>query len=182
MALKSTIYKAELDIADMDRGYYASHALTLAQHPSETIERMMLRLAVFALHASDSLGFTKGISTDDEPDLWQKNYSDEIEVWIELGEPDEKRLRKACGRAEHVLVYSYGGRAADIWWQQNASKYARFDNLRVLSVAPATLQALSALCERGMSMSATIQDGVLWLSSATGNAQLTLDILKEERR
>ncbi|BEV72814.1 MULTISPECIES: YaeQ family protein [unclassified Paludibacterium] len=178
MALKSTIYKAEISIADMDRGYYASHGLTLAQHPSETIERMMLRLAVFALHASETLGFTKGISTDEEPDLWQKNYSDEIELWIELGEPDEKRLRKACGRADQVLVYSYGGRAADIWWQQNENKYGRFDNLQVLSVSPATLQELATLCERSMQLTATIQDGVLWLSGPAANVQVPVTRLK----
>ncbi|MGE8356985.1 MAG: YaeQ family protein, partial [Microvirgula sp.] len=96
MALKATIFKADLDISDMDRGYYASHSLTLAQHPSETDERMMLRLAVFALHASERLAFTKGLIADDEPELWQKNYGDEIELWIDLGEPDEKRLKKAC--------------------------------------------------------------------------------------
>ncbi|MBV8049361.1 MAG: YaeQ family protein [Paludibacterium sp.] len=182
MALKSTIYKAELTIADMDRHYYASHGLTLAQHPSETVERMMLRLTVFALHASDTLGFTKGISTDDEPDLWQKNYSEDIELWIELGEPDEKRLRKACGRAEQVVVYSYGGRAADIWWQQNAGKFERFGNLRVLSVEPATLTALAALCERGMSLSATIQDGALLLAGSADSAQFAPVILKSAAR
>lgn len=178
MALKSTIFKADLDIADMDRAYYASHALTLAQHPSETTERLMLRLVVFALHASDSLSFTKGISVDDEPDLWQKNYSDEIERWIELGEPDEKRLRKACGRADEVWLYSYGGRAADIWWQQNQSRFARFGNLHVLSIAPETLKALAALCDRGMQLTATIQDGVLWLSAAAGNVQVQPQVLK----
>jgi len=178
MALKSTIYKADLDIADMDRGYYVSHSLTLAQHPSETIERMMLRLTVFALHASEGLSFTKGISVDDEPDLWQKNYAGEIERWIELGEPDEKRLRKACGRAQEVWLYSYGGRAADIWWQQNGERFARFANLHVQSIAPDSLTQMAGLCERGMKLTATIQDGTLWLSGPSGNVQLQSRTLK----
>jgi uncharacterized protein YaeQ len=178
MALKSTVLKADLNIADMDRAYYQTHSLTLAQHPSETTERLMLRLAVFALHASEMLAFTKGISEDDEPDLWQKNYSEEIEQWIELGEPDEKRLRKACGRADTVWLYSYGGRSADIWWQQNGSKFARFSNLNVRSVKPATLSELTQLCDRNMQLTATIQDGVLWLSSNQHNVQFEFETLK----
>src|SRR6056297_2009370 len=109
MALKATIFKAALNIADMDRHYYGDHQLTLAQHPSETAERLMVRLLAFALNASETLTFTKGISTDDEPDLWQKSLSDDIELWIELGLPNESRLRKACGRAQRVIVYAYGG-------------------------------------------------------------------------
>lgn len=178
MALKSTILKAELNIADMDRGYYQSHGLTLAQHPSETIERLMLRVVAFALHASEYLTFTKGISVDDEPDLWQKNYSDEIEIWIELGEPDDKRLRKACGRARKVWLYSYGGRAADIWWQQNSNKISRFENLSVKSIKPQTLSELAQLCDRGMQLTATIQDGVLWLSDAKRNVMVEFETLK----
>jgi len=178
MALKSTIFKVELSIADMDRGYYGSHNLTLAQHPSETTERMMLRLVAFALHASESLSFTKGISVDDEPDLWQKNYSDEIECWIELGEPDEKRLRKACGRAREVWLYSYGGRSADIWWQQNGNKFSRFGNLKVISVKPPVLSELALLCDRGMQLTATIQDGQLWMSDAKRNVLVATETLK----
>jgi len=173
MALKATIYKADLTISDMDRGYYASHSLTIAQHPSETIERMMLRIAVFALHADERLHFSKGISADDEPDLWRKNYGDEVEQWIELGEPDEKRLRQVCGRAEAVWIYSYGGRAADIWWEGMAGKASRFDHLNIMSVSTETLAELATLCERSMQLNATIQDGTLWLSSEQGSVAFT---------
>ncbi|MCQ4144247.1 YaeQ family protein [Vogesella sp. AC12] len=173
MALKATIYKADLTISDMDRGYYDSHSLTIAQHPSETIERMMLRIAVFALHAGEYMAFTRGISDDDEPDLWHKNFSDEIEEWIELGEPDEKRLRKACGRAAKVWLYTYGGRAADIWWQGMEGKVGRFDHLNIFSITPETLAELAALCERSMQLNATIQDGTLWLSSEKGSVAVT---------
>ena len=99
MALSATICKADLNIVDMDRHYYQQHSLTVAQHPSENDERLMIRLLAFALHADEFLSFTKGLSTDDEPDLWQKSLSGEIELWIELGLPSEKRLKKACGRA-----------------------------------------------------------------------------------
>lgn len=165
MALSATIYKATLSISDMDRSYYAEHNLTIAQHPSETLERMMLRVAVFALHASETLTFTKGLCADDEPEIWQKNYSDEIELWLDLGEPDEKRLKKACGRADAVWLYCYGGRAAEIWWQGTKGKTGRFANLNVISIAPATLAELITLAERSMQLTATIQDGQLWLSN-----------------
>jgi uncharacterized protein YaeQ len=118
MALNATIYKAELQVSDMDRHYYATHALTLARHPSETEERLMVRLLAFALYADERLEFGKGLSADDEPDLWRKDYSGDIQQWIELGQPDEARIRKACGRAEQVVVINYGGRAADVWWVQ----------------------------------------------------------------
>ena len=118
MALKATIFKAELHIADMERGYYHDHALTVARHPSETDERMMVRLLAFALNADETLAFGAGLSTDDEPDLWRKDLTGSIETWIDVGLPDEKRIRKACGRADEVFVYSYGGHAAQLWWQQ----------------------------------------------------------------
>src|SRR5680860_958910 len=117
MALKATIFKATLNIADMDRHYYADHQLTLAQHPSENDERMMIRLLAFALNAREGLEFTKGLSTDDEPELWQKSLSDEIELWIELGLPDESRLRKACNRSKQVILYTpYGGTRTSPNW------------------------------------------------------------------
>lgn len=159
MALKSTVFKAHLNIADMDRSYYADHALTLARHPSETDERMMLRLLAFALYANEALQFTKGISTDDEPDLWQKSLSDEIDLWIELGVPDESRIRKACGRAREVVILTYGGRAVPIWWEKIRGKVSRFDNLTILEVSQDDCDALAALAERSMNFQCTIQDG-----------------------
>ncbi|MCD5360754.1 MULTISPECIES: YaeQ family protein [Chromobacterium] len=169
MALSATIYKANLAVSDMDRGYYASHQLTLAQHPSETVERMMLRLAAFALNASETLQFSRGLSADDEPELWQKSYAEDIELWVELGEPDEKRLKKACSRADKVVLYSYGGRASEVWWPQLENKLARLDKLSVFRVEPATLAELVAICQRSMQLSATIQDGQLWLADETSN-------------
>ncbi|MCW3480818.1 YaeQ family protein [Neisseriaceae bacterium JH1-16] len=181
MALKATIYKAELSISDMDRGYYASHNLTIAQHPSETLERMMLRLIAFARHASETLTFTKGLCDDDEPELWQKNYSDEIELWVDLGEPDEKRLKKASARAEQAVLYSYGGRAAEVWWPQIAGKLDRLDNLAVWSIEPATLAELVAMVERSMQLTVTVQDGQLWVADASRNVLVEFARLKEAK-
>lgn len=159
MALKATIYKAELQISDMDRGYYASHALTLARHPSETEERLMVRLLAFALHADERLEFGRGLSTDDEPDLWRRSLTGEIEQWIEVGQPDEQRIRKACGRSRQVIVISYGGRGADVWWDRVSAGLARSKNLRVIDIPAAAVQALAELADRNMQLQCLIQDG-----------------------
>jgi uncharacterized protein YaeQ len=167
MALNATIYKVELQISDMDRHYYATHALTLARHPSETEERLMVRLLAFALYADDRLEFGKGVSDEDEPALWRKAYTDEIELWIEVGQPDETRIRKACGRAKQVVVINYGGRAADLWWDKNANALGRNKNLTVLDISTDTVAALAAMSERGMRLQCLIQDGVLQVMNDT---------------
>lgn len=164
MALKATIFKASLQIADMDRNHYQEHALTLARHPSETDERMMMRLLAFALFADERLEFGRGLSTEDEPALWQKDLTGAIELWIEVGLPDERDLRKACGRASRVVVLCYGGRGADIWWEQNRDKLERLRNLEVMNVSTAASQGIAALATRSMSLQCTIQDGQVWLT------------------
>jgi len=163
MALSSTIFKASLQIADTNRNYYADHELTLARHPSETDERMMVRLLAFALHADKRLSFTRGLCVDDEPDLWQKNLRDEIELWIDVGLPDERRIRKACSRARQVCLYLYGGRAVGPWWQRNADRLTRFANLKVVELSEETTRELAGLVKRSMQLSITVQDGELWL-------------------
>jgi uncharacterized protein YaeQ len=167
MALNSTIYKVELQISDMDRHYYATHALTLARHPSETEERLMVRLLAFALHAQDRLEFGKGISDEDEPALWRKDYTDEIELWIELGQPDEGRIRKACGRSRQVVVINYGGHVAELWWSKVGAALARHKNLTVLDIPSATVDELVALLQRGMRLQCLVQDGQLQLMNDT---------------
>lgn len=167
MALNSTIYKVELQVSDMDRHYYATHALTVARHPSETEERLMVRLLAFALYADDRLEFGKGISDEDEPALWRKAYTDEIELWIELGQPDETRIRKACGRSRQVVVISYGGNGADIWWSKIGATLGRNRNLTVLDIPATSVAELTRLLQRGMRLQALIQDGQLQLMNDT---------------
>ncbi|MHB0985207.1 MAG: YaeQ family protein [Sulfuricella sp.] len=176
MALKATIFKADLQIADMDRNYYHDHALTLARHPSETDERMMVRLLAFALHADEGLSFGKGLSTDDEPDLWQKDLTGAIELWVDVGLPDEKLIRKACGRAKQVVVYSYGGRGAELWWNQNSSKLQRLDNLTVINLPAAASLELAKLAQRNMRLQCSIQDGQIWV--ADNNDTMQVDLVK----
>lgn len=172
MALTATIHKAELQISDMDRHYYATHALTLARHPSETEERLMARLLAFALYADERLEFGRGLSDEDEPALWRKSYAGEIEQWIDVGQPDESRIRKACNRSQQVVVLNYGGRAADVWWDKTAAALGRNKNLSVLDLPEAAMRQLTGLCERGMRLQCLIQDGEVQLLN--GQDTLTL--------
>ena len=164
MAIKSTIFKIKLGIADMDRPYYGEHLLTLARHPSETDERLMVRLLAFALFADERLEFGRGISADDEPALWLRDYSGDVRLWIEVGLPDERLVRKACGRADAVVIFAYGGRQVDAWWAKDGSVMARLDKLRVLALDSDQSKALAALAERGMEIQCTIQDSHIWFT------------------
>lgn len=173
MAPNSTIYKAELQVSDMDRHYYASHNLTLAQHPSETPGRLMTRLIAFALFADERLEFGRGLSTDEDADLWQRDYGGEIERWIDLGQPDESRIRKASARARQAVVVNYSGNSAEIWWNRIASSLTRLKNLTVIDLAPEDVDAAVGLLERSMRLTAMIQDGELQLMSDRLNVAMT---------
>lgn len=172
MAPNATVYKAELQVTDLDRHYYASHDLILAQHPSETAERLMARLLAFALHADERLAFGRGLSDEDEPALWQRDYSGEIERWIELGQPDESRLRKAAGRARQVVVVGYSGNAADAWWKKNQTALAKLRTLTVIDLPHEGVEAATALLARSMRLTAMIQDGELQLMDADRSVAL----------
>lgn len=176
MALKSTIYKIDLNIADMDRQYYAQHSLTLARHPSETDERLMVRLIAFALFANDMLTFGKGLSDDEEPDLWQKDLTGAIELWIDVGLPTEKQIRKAVGRSNQVVAVLYGGRVADMWWEQNSKGLLKLNNLTVINL-PET-QVLTNIASRSLNASLTIQDGQILVGHDEGSFEVSPIILK----
>lgn len=178
MALRSTIYKAELSVADIDRNRYADHLLTIARHPSETEERMMLRVLAFALHASADLAFGRGLSTDDEPDLWLKDPTGAIDLWIDVGLPDDKWVRKACGRARQVVVMAYGGHRAELWWRQAGPVLERFENLTVLSVPPDACTAIARMAARSMKLSCTIQESQAWLASEADSVAIEPATLK----
>jgi uncharacterized protein YaeQ len=172
MALKATVVKAELQISDLDRHHYATYPLTLAQHPSETDQRLMVRLVAFALFADPRLEFGKGLSTDDEPDLWRRDYTGQIEQWIDLGQPDESRIRKACGRARQVVVVNYGGRAAELWWDRQSAALSRLGNLTVIDIDGESVEALAGMIERSMRLNVLIQDGELQLMGDTATVAL----------
>ncbi len=178
MAIKATIFKANLQIADMERHYYQDHALTLARHPSETDERMMVRLLAFALNAHEHLEFGQGMTNDEEADLWRKDLTGSIDLWIDVGIPDEKLIRKACGRASQVLVYCYGGRVADMWFAQNSAQFERQKNLTIINLPPESTRELARLAQRKMDLQCTIQDGQVWLGDSDASVQVERMMLK----
>jgi uncharacterized protein YaeQ len=180
MALKATIYKADLNIADMDRHYYDQHALTIARHPSETDERVMIRLLAFALHADPQLTFGKDLFDVEEPALWRKDLTGAIDLWIEVGQPDERRLMKASGRAEQVVVYSYSA-TSHIWFKGLASKIERAGNITIVDVAAESSAQLEALAQRTMGLQCTIQDGQVWLTDGERTVQVERETLLASR-
>jgi uncharacterized protein YaeQ len=180
MAIKSTIYKIELQVSNMDRNYYQKHSLTIAKHPSETDERVMVRLISFALYAQETLIFGKGLSDDEEPDLWQKDLTGAIELWMDVGLPTERDIRKASGRANQVVVVLYGGRIADMWWSQNNKALLKINNLTVINL-PETNE-LAGIAERSLNISCTIQDGIIMVGHDKGSFEITPAILQYPSR
>ena len=177
MAANATINKALLTISNMDEHYYEEHNLTIAQHPSENDLRLMIRLVAFVLNANDTLMFCKGISTDDEPDLWQKSFGDDIEMWIDLGQPDEKRIKKACGRSEKVIIYTFKESLASIWFKQIENTLFRFKNLKVIHL---NIEGdIEALYKRSMNLQCNILDNELTLIDDNNSVVITQDICKE---
>lgn len=163
MALTATVRRVALNISDIDRGYYNEHQLTYAQHPSETDERLMVRIAAFALLADERLLAGAGLSNEDEPDLWKHDYSGQIDTWLDLGQPDPARVRKACNRAAHVVVVNYGDQSAQVWWDKNHNALSRHDNLTVVGFDGATVEALGQRIARSMRFDVLIQDGEMQL-------------------
>jgi len=178
MALRATVYKVELQVNDLDRQVFEQHSLSLACHPSETEERLMVRLLAFALECCEGLAFGRGISSDDEATLWQHDLSGALRLWVEVGLPDERVLRRAAGRADRVVHYLYGGRSAKLWWEQNHEVLGRLSNLRVLELPADFTRALGALAGRNMTVQVTVQDGAAWVSVG----QTTLELQTLERQ
>ncbi|MEO7548724.1 MAG: YaeQ family protein [Ramlibacter sp.] len=180
MALKSTIFKVALAVADIDHGYYADHVLTLARHPSETDERMMVRLAALALNAhtlqtvcggDGTLAFGAGLSSPDDPDVFLRDFTGQTRLWIEAGQPEEKPLAKACGKADQVHVYCFH-HAAEVWWRGIENKLSRLANLSVFRIPTPASQEMAKLAQRSMQLQATVQEGVLML----GDGRQSIDI------
>ncbi len=176
MAIKATIFKVDLAVSDIDRGAYGNYPLTIARHPSETDERMMVRVLAFAIHAHEYLEFGKGISSEDEPAVWRRDLTGAVQEWIDVGLPEERLLRRACGRAGRVILYTYGGRAVDVWWQANKKELSKQQRLTVMDVPTEATRALAALANRNMTLTATIQEQQIFI--ADGNTSVEVQMRK----
>ncbi len=178
MAIRATVFKANLQIADMQRHYYAEHALILSQEPSETDERMMVRLLAFAIHAQEYLSFGQSMTNDEEADIWKKDFTGAIELWIDVGLPEERLIRKACGRAKQVIVYCYGGRAAQIWYEQNSKDFARQNNLTIINIPQESTRAIAVMAQKNMQLQCNIQDDEIWLMDEKNTVTINCEIYK----
>lgn len=178
MAIKSTVFKLELAVSDMNRSYYADHSLTIARHPSETNQRMLLRIAAFALHAHEYLSFTKGLSDIDEPDIWLKSLTGDIEEWIELGQPHDKRIRQACGKASRVFIYTYQRGAPQNWFEGIKASLERFQHLQVVHLTIKDEALVDRMVDRSMKFSCMIQDQSLLISNDQDSLSIDLNFLK----
>lgn len=176
MALKATINKAIISLSDMDRHYYQTLNLIIAQHPSETDRRMMVRILAFILNAHEDLAFTKGLSSDEEPEIWQKDYSEQIQLWIELGQIDEKRIKKGCNKAQKMRLYSYGS-SVDVWWSKIQNKLHDHKNLNIYKIDEQTCEQLEQLAGRSMNLQCSIDSGQIWLSNDETTVHIELATL-----
>lgn len=176
MALKSTIFRAELNVSDLNVHHYQNHKLTIARHPSENDERMMMRILAFAYMIGPAKGegveFGKGLSTDDEPDVWQKSLDGNILHWVDVGRPSEERIRKACGKSDTVSIFCFGGSAVDIWWREIAEKLKRHSNLHIYNIDKATSEALTTLAQKNMSLHFTLDEA----NATIGDNEVLVDV------
>jgi uncharacterized protein YaeQ len=182
MALKATIFKAQLQIADIDRSVYLDHAVTIARHPSENDERMMMRLLALALNIppddhNGQLDLGKGLSDVDEPDLAHADLTGRILHWIELGQPDDKRLQRASSRSDEVTVYSYAN-STPVWWAGIENKLGRLGKVAVWQIPADQSQELSRLAERSMRWQVTVQDGTCYVNTGKDTVEITPRLLR----
>ncbi len=176
MAIKPTIYKARIALSDMERDYYDSLNLTIAQHPSETIERMMVRMLAYCLNAQEGIELTKGLEDAEEPAVWVRTLDDQIALWIDLGEPTPERVKKATSRARAVRVYSFNSKS-DVWWSQNVKKFSQLD-ASFYRFRWEEVEALAALVKRTMDLSVTISGDSAYVAGENGEVELHWEVLQ----
>ncbi len=180
MALGATVYKAAVSLSDLDRNYYSELVLTVARHPSETEERLMLRVLAYCMHAGERLEFGRGLSAEGEPALWEVDDTGAILEWVELGTPDVRTVRKAAGKSAHVTVIAYDEAKIEPWWAAHQGDFGKIEKLAVIVVPDVDAEALSAMAKRSMKLAVTIQDGIVWVSDDASNVQIDLKWLKRE--
>lgn len=174
MALSASIFKISVQLSDLDRQRYESYSLTLARHPSETDERMMVRLLAFMRYADERLVFSKGLSSTDEPDLWIRSFSGQPELWIEVGMPTAKRVISGSRKADKIVVFAYG-RSAEQWWKKNRADLEKQKNLELVVLPASLTEALAKRVERSMQWQCVIQDRQMTLINDTETFELDLE-------
>lgn len=180
MAIRATVCKVSLDVSDIDRDYYAEHRLTVSREPSEPDERFMARVLAFALNASEDLAFARGQPEADEPELWRRDYDGRVRLWIEVGLPDPRRLRKAAARADEVLLYLYHGRQAGVWLEQNRAELEDIPKLRMVELSAETVKRLAAMAGKSINLSLLVQDGQACLDDGKDRVEIEKEVVSRE--
>lgn len=173
MAIKPTIYKLSIAISDFNRDYYDSVNLTVALHPSETVQRMMARIVAYCLNAQDNITFTKGLSNIEEPDIWVKTLDDQITLWIEVGEPSPERIKKSSRIAPEVKFYSFNSKS-DTWWKQSKDKVSQFKNVKFYQFDWPQIQLLATFAERSMDWSLSISGDTVYIAAENQECELVV--------
>lgn len=179
MALKATIFKAKVSLSNLNIHHYDDLTLTIARHPSENNLRMMVRILAYLMSAQEELSFTKGISSDSEPDIWKINHDGSIDHWIELGNLDERRIRQSCAKAKKVTIYTYQGNQSLSWFKTLENGLSRFENLDIINFTFPNDQSIEDFAERGMNISCTIEDSEIWLSADEDRICIHFQLLKK---
>ncbi|MFV1983933.1 MAG: YaeQ family protein [Thiohalomonadales bacterium] len=171
MALKPTIYKLKISLSDLNRNYYDTLNLTIAQHPSETLERMMARILAFCINAQEYLVFTKGLSAVEQPDIWARTLDDQIALWIDVGEPAVDRIKKATRIASEVKVYCFNSKS-DVWWQQAQTKITKL-KASVFQFQWQAIQSVASMLQRTMDFSVTITGDSAYIATESGEEEIS---------
>jgi len=178
VATKPTIYKQRIALSDLERNYYDSFNLTIALHPSETVQRMTARILAFCINAQQGLTFTKGLSAIEEPDIWLRSLDDRVDLWIDVGEPAPERVKKSCHQSNNVKVYSFNTKS-DVWWEQSKPKLI-FDNLEVVRFDASQIEELSTHIERTADWSITITGQSAYVATPTGEVDVSWQVLTKD--
>ena len=176
VAIKPTIYKARISLSDLERDYYDSISLTVAQHPSETLERMMVRLLAYCINAQEGIELTKGLDEVEEPDLWVRTLDWQTKLWIDVGEPSAERVKKACNRSQAVKVYSFNTKS-DVWWSRGESKFSRLE-ASIYRLPRDKIESLAALVQRTMDLSVTITGDSAYVAGEAGEVEVPWEVLQ----
>ncbi|MCL9780071.1 YaeQ family protein [Vibrio sp. S4M6] len=178
MALKPTIYKFRIAVTDLNRDHYDNLNLTVAQHPSENNKRMLARVLAFCLNTGSSIAFTKGLSTVEEPDIWSHTLDNHIQLWIDVGEPDFERIKKASHKSEQVKIYTFNAKS-DVWWQQNQSQLTSLSKVEVYQFEHDSIEQLAQNLSRGMDLSVMVSEQSIFVDMDSGSFEIGWKTLHE---
>ena len=166
VALSSTVFVFEIDLADADRGVYDTLSLRVARHPSESDEFLVARVLAYCLEYREGISFSAGgLSDTDNPPIAITDLTGALQAWIDIGTPSADRLHRASKAAPRVAVYLQ--KDAPQWLTGlAAAKIHRADALELYVFDRALIEQLVAALDRRMSFALSISGGELFVSLA----------------